>query len=674
MAERGSIVMDIRAQVSGYEQSLKKLQAEFAKVDPGSQIGKSLAKAIQDAENQLKGLNKNLTPRVSSDTQIDNTIQKVNNLGEAVQRISGLMRQVTTSDINFDAADSSIAGLVQQLQQLQAQLEETVTINFRDTISNTDSLNDAFKKLKIDITGKTRAEIFDELTKKSGEAAKAVLQAQKAAEQAKTALTNSQNSLALAENNPLLNKDVLIANFNQVGEEYKNLIANLQNELREGLKSLSDINDTDREKIIAAFTGGLTQDNLKEHLEQLRESIQQQLKTTMNSTDLFKMILPTFGQQGRIPSIVKSFKDSGLLPTQEELEQLRDVLIIRLQGISRDLSSTGIGNLINLAFAFNFDGFVKELEDQVDKAQPKLVGKITQLKQAVDEALKTSTGADQKLNIATADATNIQNLINELYQIIQTLMVANNELSSKIAVVEGEIGNKQSAAAENLHQIAEQTALTSREFDFARDAAQQYKDQLERVKQGEQLIGNIQGVIQRWFSIYAVVRMVSQAINQMKSTLQELDKTITEIAIVTKMNQSQLWGQMSQYTEIAREYAASISGVYKVSQLYYQQGLEQADVMALTTETLKMARISGLDYAEATDYMTNAVRSFKMEMTDAQRVVDVYSAIAASSATNVTELAKAMSKTASSAEAVGSSFENTTAMMAVMIGNTVPYN
>lgn len=92
--------------------------------------------------------------------------------------------------------------------------------------------------------------------------------------------------------------------------------------------------------------------------------------------------------------------------------------------------------------------------------------------------------------------------------------------------------------------------------------------------------------------------------------------------------------------------------------------------MALTEETLKMARISGLSYAEATDYMTNAVRSFKMEMTDAQRVVDVYSEIAASSATSTTELATAMSKTASSAEAVGASFENTTAMMAVMIEAT----
>jgi TP901 family phage tail tape measure protein len=48
----------------------------------------------------------------------------------------------------------------------------------------------------------------------------------------------------------------------------------------------------------------------------------------------------------------------------------------------------------------------------------------------------------------------------------------------------------------------------------------------------------------------------------------------------------------------------------------------------------------------------------------------VYSAIAAKSATNTTELASAMSKTASSAEAVGSSFENTTAMMAVMIEAT----
>lgn len=51
--------------------------------------------------------------------------------------------------------------------------------------------------------------------------------------------------------------------------------------------------------------------------------------------------------------------------------------------------------------------------------------------------------------------------------------------------------------------------------------------------------------------------------------------------------------------------------------------------MALTTETLKMAKIAGISYADAADYMTVAVRGFNMKMTDAQRVTDVYSKVAA---------------------------------------------
>ena len=64
------------------------------------------------------------------------------------------------------------------------------------------------------------------------------------------------------------------------------------------------------------------------------------------------------------------------------------------------------------------------------------------------------------------------------------------------------------------------------------------------------------------------------------------------------------------------------------------------------------------------------VRGFKMEMSDAQRVTDVYSALAATTASDTEELAVAMSKTASSAEAVGSSFESTSAMIATMVSIT----
>ena len=64
------------------------------------------------------------------------------------------------------------------------------------------------------------------------------------------------------------------------------------------------------------------------------------------------------------------------------------------------------------------------------------------------------------------------------------------------------------------------------------------------------------------------------------------------------------------------------------------------------------------------------VRGFKMEMSDAQRVTDVYSALAATTASDTEELAVAMSKTASSAESVGSSFESTSAMIATMVAIT----
>lgn len=64
------------------------------------------------------------------------------------------------------------------------------------------------------------------------------------------------------------------------------------------------------------------------------------------------------------------------------------------------------------------------------------------------------------------------------------------------------------------------------------------------------------------------------------------------------------------------------------------------------------------------------IRGFKLEMSEAQHITDVYSEVAAISASDTQELATAMSKTASSAASVGMSFENTTAMIATMVEAT----
>ena len=142
---------------------------------------------------------------------------------------------------------------------------------------------------------------------------------------------------------------------------------------------------------------------------------------------------------------------------------------------------------------------------------------------------------------------------------------------------------------------------------------------------------------------------------------------MTNIAVVTDFSVEDLWGQINDYMAIAKQYGVTTQGVYEVTQLYYQQGLGTADVMAATTETLKMARIAGISYSHAADGMTVAIRAFKMDMEDAAHVTDVYSNVAAKTASDTQDLIEAMSKTASGAANVGSSFENTTAMIATMV-------
>jgi len=112
--------------------------------------------------------------------------------------------------------------------------------------------------------------------------------------------------------------------------------------------------------------------------------------------------------------------------------------------------------------------------------------------------------------------------------------------------------------------------------------------------------------------------------------------------------------------------------MYEATTLYYQQGLKTEQAMALGTETMKMARIAGMEATEATEAMTAALRGFNMELneTSAQRVNDVYSKLAAITAADTEQIATAMTKTASIANSANMEFETTAALLAQIIETT----
>ena len=201
-------------------------------------------------------------------------------------------------------------------------------------------------------------------------------------------------------------------------------------------------------------------------------------------------------------------------------------------------------------------------------------------------------------------------------------------------------------------------------------------DSLKQMHQNEfsfnKEVQNIDRQIQSYFGLSQMIRKVGDIARDAFNTVKELDAAMTETAVVTNFDISDMWNMLPTYTEQANQLGSTIKDVYEAATLYYQQGLNQNQAMGLANETLKMARIGGLDAAEATNMMTAALRGFNMEInqTSAQKVNDIYSQLAAVTASDTREIGTAMEKTASLASSANMKIETTSAFLAQMIETT----
>ena len=185
-------------------------------------------------------------------------------------------------------------------------------------------------------------------------------------------------------------------------------------------------------------------------------------------------------------------------------------------------------------------------------------------------------------------------------------------------------------------------------------------------------VKQLQQSTQYFFSLRNMINLLKRGLREAMTTIKELDAAMTQTAVVTKFDVGDMWAKLPEYTANANALGASVKDMYEATTLYYQQGLNAQQAMGIATETMKMARIGGLDAADATDKMTAALRGFNMELneTSAQRVNDVYSNLAAKTASDTNELGTAMQRTASIAASAGMSFEGTAAFLAQAIETT----
>lgn len=217
-----------------------------------------------------------------------------------------------------------------------------------------------------------------------------------------------------------------------------------------------------------------------------------------------------------------------------------------------------------------------------------------------------------------------------------------------------------------IYSTAQQAAAGMRQYTGAEvDAASAAFDASRAIDQISNKIGQL-------LSYGSGIALLRRSVRNAYNTIKELDAAMTETATVTDYSVSQMWQKLDDYTNIANQLGATTLGTYKTITLFFQQGLNEQQSLALATETMKMARVAGIDYAEATQYMTSALRGFNMELneTSATRVNDVYSELAKITAADTNQIAVAMSKVASLANSANMELETTSAFLSQIIETT----
>ena len=298
------------------------------------------------------------------------------------------------------------------------------------------------------------------------------------------------------------------------------------------------------------------------------------------------------------------------------------------------------------------------------------------LKTEISSTNTSVTDMKNELTKLQNEAKNPEGLTELREQLAALKNINTDKIPTDLKEIKKIIDNLNSDELDNIKQYLKEIEPNLKEVSQAADKCGDSFDTIKNRAQGldqtAREVENLHNQVLQFFSIGNAVQLFKRAVKSAFDTVKELDATMTETAVVTDFTVSDMWEKLPIYAAEANKLGAAINDLYSSTTLYYQQGLQTKEAMALGIETTKMARIANIEAAEATNLMTAALRGFNMEVNEAnaQKVNDIYSELAAITAADTNEIGIAMSKTASIASSANMEFETTAALLSQIIETT----
>ena len=669
------VIARVKADVSAAQQSFKALGDQFKNLKLGEGLTRNLEADFKNLEksfsNYFEKLDVGATGKASV-KELNDITSASQNLDKAIARLLADWEKIGEKDLRRSLDLSGLEEDRKEIDDLANSLDtklKTAMTALKEGGKNLNAaglrdygkaLSDAAKAIKegdLDAAGQKYNEVYEGLAKKIEEVNQEIKDTQNNAAKQQENLAGARANIKMYEDirravNDAYGSDARkqieetmaaiqtsmgkggvgglgqklqdkFGNLPEIQGQLKNFISMLQqpwkgNNIEEIGKQFTDLRDKIREvggdslaRSFSQLIGPSTQANLKSQVESMKKDIQS--------------LLPTFQQ-------VSNSLSQG---------QIKD----KFDQMVSSVAQGDIGALSN---------YMNTLGDAIAKVQKQIQagGSDTTALEKELEILKNVQTA-----IGNAFGANSQQYISETSQKLKEFR---ESLDDKQKAIFDQLASSMQRLGENGQRAGEQVKTANEGLRESANAAAKSKSELEQVIQS----------FARFTTLAGIMDIFRNSIRAAFNAVKELDEAMNSIAVVTDMTTQDLWDQIDVYTQMANATGSTIAGAYQVAQLYYQQGLSTNDVMAATTETLKLARVAAIDYASATDYMTSAVKGFGLSYQDLSHIMDVYSNLAAKTAADTEEISIAMSKVASIAHSTGMELETTAGFLTQIIATT----
>lgn len=657
MAEKRVIKIsaEIEPTLKGMNQIIQKLQEGLSKgsaqIDFTKGAGKQVSRLFDtftDEYKKFQSLTKNGNLDVLDSKKALQSGEKIISTFRELQRIIGDFSSLTVVDAKKlfpDAFDKRVDSARESLQSISKAIEtlNSKKINLATAESQLETLKAEAESLSKKLSAKEKYEVDVDGAKRNIDSLRQSYQ--KLQEEKVKAYREEQSQIATQQENlksKITKQKTKINNYGKTrkGEiTYKGKTA--------GEWENSGATDKQKDSAQKAIVSYQKETQKLEQLITERENLQKRATAVSN-------ILGTYDKTGDLNQAINKQAGAKNGVLAEDIAN-RDKLLESIK------AQTSAENSLNEAQKkYNDEAEkVKDTETKYKNVTSEIAKQevqIRKLKAEIDSAFTNIDFEKIKSAFASVGVTNITEETLKTKEGIEKLKESLNQLDSRSL----------EKLKSNLNDIGVSADKADKFVDKFRNGMDQAGQSVHEFTEHEKEVKQFHDRLLQFFSISNSVQLFKRAIRSAFKTVKELDSAMTEIAVVSDFSVGDMWEKLPQFTAQANELGVAIKDTYNATALYIQQGLDLQHSMELSNETLKMARIAGMEAADATDAMTSALRGFNMELneTSAKRVNDVYSELAAITASDVQELSTAMSKTASIAHNVNMEFETTAAFLA----------